>query len=100
MSIHAEPIDSEARLAHVISRTPPGRLFPMVIERDGVASSHAMMLPISTEEPIRYSTAEKRPTTGRGLLIPGAIFTGVGAAMAILAGVLFAIEVLTTTSCA
>ena len=42
-------------------RASPSRFFPMVIERDGVASTHATMLPISGEQPIRYASAEERP---------------------------------------
>ena len=94
LSINGETIDSEAGLAFVLSRTPYGQMFPLVIERDGVASTHPLMRPVPvqfTNGPLRQRADVDRPTTGLGLLIPGAIMTGVGAVMGVLAGILVGI---------
>jgi PDZ domain-containing protein len=95
LSINGEAIDTEAGLAFVLSRTPYGRMFPLVIERNGVASTHPMMRPVPVQwadSPLRQRAYVDRPTTGLGLLIPGAIMLGVGAVMGGLVSVLYGIE--------
>ncbi len=93
VSINGETIDSEGALALVLSRTPYGQMFPVVIERDGVASTHPMMRPI----PVRWALPRlqqrgylDRPSNGLGLLIPGAIMTGIGVVTGSLLSIFFA----------
>jgi hypothetical protein len=95
LSINGEPIDSEAGLAFVLARTPYGQMFPLVIERDGVASTHAMMRPVPVQwanAPLRQRGYVDRPTTGLGLLIPGTIMMGVGVVMGALMSILYGTE--------
>src|SRR5687768_10693968 len=92
LSINGETIASEAGLAFVLSRTPYGQMFPLVIERDGVASTHPMMrlVPVQwANAPLRHRGYVDRPTTGLGLLIPGTIMMGVGAVMGVLVSILY-----------
>src|SRR5687767_6865961 len=95
LSINGEAIDSEAGLAFVLSRTPYGQMFPLVTERDGVASTHAMMRPVPVQwadGALRQRAHVDRPTTGLGLLIPGTIMMGVGVVMGALISILYGIE--------
>ena len=77
-SLNGEAVRSEAGLAYVLSRAPSGKSLPIVTERAGVASTNSIVLAVATS-PRSTSQAllERRPTTGLGLLIPGAIITGV-----------------------
>jgi hypothetical protein len=94
VSVNGETIDSEAGLAFVLSRTPYGQMFPLVIERDGVASTHPLMRPV----PVQWASAQlrnrayvDRPSSGLGLLIPGSIMTGVGVVMGVLVSIAYGI---------
>jgi hypothetical protein len=92
LSINGETIHSEAGLAFVLSRTPYGQMFPLVVERDGVASTHPMMRPVPVQwanAPLRERAYVDRPTTGLGLLIPGTIMMGVGAVLGVLVSILY-----------
>src|SRR5687768_16850363 len=56
LSINGETIDSEAALALVLSRAPYGQMFPLVVEREGVPSTHPVMRPV----PARWANAPLR----------------------------------------
>jgi hypothetical protein len=95
VSINGETIDSEAALSLALARTPYGQMFPVVIERDGVPATHAIMRPVPVQwanAPVQQRAYVDRPTTGLGLLIPGTIMMGVGAIMGGLISVLYGID--------